>query len=125
MRCGGCHDALRRGDFKLSHYPALLELAERRTLNGLQAGVREGVDCVLMFLADAMEADDGPSWDVAGQRTGDRSDLMRRMRAKYLELDPPLPKLEFINVLLITNAVEEVFFLFSRLPPTGAAARAP
>ena len=30
-------------------------------------------------------------------------------------MEPPLPKLDLINVLLITNSVEETFFLLSKM----------
>ena len=55
------------------------------------------------------------SWDIATRLTDDRGALMRRMRGRYLESDPPLPKLDMLNVVLITNAVEEIFFLLSKL----------
>ena len=36
-------------------------------------------------------------------------------RIQYLEMDPPLRPLEAMNVVLITNTVEVVFFLISEL----------
>ena len=62
-----------------------------------------------------MEIDDGPSWELASKLVGDRSELMREMRFQYLEMDPPLKKRDLINIFLITNTVEEVFFLLSKL----------
>ena len=41
--------------------------------------------------------------------------MMRDLRSRYLEWDPPLQHLELIRVLLITNSVEEAFFLFSKM----------
>ena len=41
--------------------------------------------------------------------------MMRKLRTQFLHSDPPLPHLELINVLLITNSVEETFFLFSKM----------
>ena len=70
---------------------------------------------MLLSLVDALESDDAMSWEIARQLTGDRSDMMRRLRIQYLEIDPPLRKLELINVLLITNSVEEAFYLFSKI----------
>lgn len=51
--------------------------------------------------------------------------MMREVRVQYLELEPPLSKLELFNVLLITNSVEETFFLMAKLekefnPAAGA-----
>ena len=37
------------------------------------------------------------------------------MRGRYLESDPPLQKLDMLYVVLFTNAVEEIFFLLSKL----------
>ena len=77
--------------------------------------IRESVDGVLLALVDAMESNDEMSWDLARRLTGDRGAMMREIRTKYLERDPPLQDLELIHVLLITNSVEAAFFLFSKL----------
>ena len=92
----------------------LVELSDRPTLEGFQANIREGVDGVFLCMGDAMESDDRPSWMVASQLTGDRGELMRKMRVQYLEREPPLQRDDLINILLVTNAVEEVFFLLSK-----------
>ncbi len=94
---------------------ALIELGDRPILKQFQENICEGVDSVFLSLDDAMESDDRQSWDIATQLTHDRGGLMRRMRGKYLEADPQLPKIDMINVVLITNAVEDVFFLLSKL----------
>ena len=94
---------------------ALIELSDRPSLKQFQESICDGVDGVFLSLDNAMEGDDRQSWDIATRLTGDRGELMRRMRGKYLEADPPLQKLDMINVALITNAVEEIFFLLSKL----------
>ena len=94
---------------------ALVELGDRPSLKQFQENICEGVDSVFLSLDSAMEGDDRQSWDIATQLTGDRGQLMRTMRGRYLEADPPLPKLDMANILLITNAVEETFFLLSKL----------
>ena len=94
---------------------AMIVLADRPHLRGFQENICEGVDSVFLCLVDAMEIDDKPSWDLASQLTGDRGELMRKMRVQYLERDPPLQRLDLINILLVTNAVEEVFFLLSKV----------
>ena len=94
---------------------AMIELADRPHLKRFQENICEGVDSVFLCLVDAMEIDDKPSWDLASQLTGDRGELMRKMRVQYLEMDPPLQRLDLINILLVTNAVEEVFFLLSKV----------
>ena len=40
---------------------------------------------------------------------------MRDIRTQFLKRDPPLRHLDLLNVLLITNSVEETFFLFSKM----------
>ena len=93
-------------------------LAERpapSALNQFRTSIRESVDSVLLSMVDAMESDDGMSWDIVKQLTGDRGEMMRKVRTHYLESDPPLPKHDLIDVLLITNAVEEAFFVLSKV----------
>ena len=94
---------------------ALIELGDRPTLKQFQENICEGVDGVFLSLDYAMEGEDRQSWDIATRLTGDRGELMRRMRGKYLEADPPLPKIDMIKIVLITNAVEDIFFLLSKL----------
>ena len=93
----------------------LSNLGERSALAQFRSNICESVDGVLLSLVDALESDDAMSWEIARQLTGDRSDMMRRLRIQYLEIDPPLRKLELINILLITNSVEEAFYLFSKI----------
>ena len=93
----------------------LLEHADRPALNQFRTNICESVDSVLLSLVDAMEANDRMSWEIAKLLTGDRGAMMRKMRFQFLEMDPPLQETELINVLLITNAVEETFFLLSKL----------
>ena len=93
-------------------------LAERSTpsaLNQFRTSIRESVDSVLLSLVDAIESDDSMSWDIVKQLTSDRGEMMRKVRTHYLESDPPLRKHDLIDVLLITNAVEEAFFVLSKL----------
>ena len=94
---------------------ALLERSDWPALETFQSSICEGVDSVFLCMMDAMEIDDGPSWELASKLVGDRSELMREMRFQYLKMDPPLKKGDLINVFLITNSVVEVFFLLSKL----------
>ncbi len=94
---------------------ALLEVVGRPSLQRFGEGICEGVDTACMAMIEAMEIDDEASWEMARKLTGDRHEVMRAIRAEYLESNPPLMKPELLNVLLITNAVEEIFFLMSKL----------
>ena len=94
---------------------ALAERPARPRLNQFRTTILESVDSVLLTLVDAMESDDRMSWDIVKQLTGDRGSMMRKVRTHYMETDPPLQKHDLIDVLLITNAVEEAFFVLSKV----------
>ena len=91
------------------------DLGDRLALDQFRMSMCEGVDSVLLSLVDAIETDDRVSWEMARHLVGDRGAMMRKVRLQYLDMDPPLQELEQINVLLITNAVEEVFFVLTKL----------
>ena len=93
----------------------LAGLDDRSPLAQLRTTICESVDGVLLSLVDAMDSDDPITWDLTRQLTGDRSEMMRDIRSRHLEWDPPLRHLELIDVLLVTNSVEEAFFLFSKM----------
>ena len=84
-------------------------------LASFRTSMCEGVDSALLSLIEAVETHDSVSWELADQIIGDRGAMMRRVRHDYLDRDPPLREMEQINILLITNAVEEAFFVLSRL----------
>ena len=88
--------------------------SRRPALDQFRTSICESVDGVLLALIDAMVEDDRITWDFARALTGDRGELMRKMRIQFLEMQPPLHKVEMLNVLLVTNAVEETFFLLSK-----------
>ena len=81
----------------------------------LHTSIRESVDGVILALSDAMESNDELSWDIARQLSADRSQLMGRIRAHYLDSEPALDKVHMIRVLLTTNTVEEVFFVLEKI----------
>ena len=93
----------------------LLDLDERSALGQLRTTICESVDSVLISFIGAMESDDPMDWEFTRELTGDRSEMMRNIRTKYLQCEPPLPHVDLIHVLLITNSVEETFFLLSKL----------
>ena len=85
---------------------------------------------MLLAVADAMNSADADAWSTASRLIGDRGDLMRGMRARYAELDPPPEPSESANFMTITNKVEEVFFLLAKVEsefrpePTAAGSEA-
>ena len=94
---------------------ALGELPGRRAHNQLRVSICEGVDGVLLAVAEAMETNDEVLLDIAGRLTGNRGATMRRIRMRYLGSNTSLQANEASSVLAITNMVEEVFFFLSRL----------
>ena len=93
----------------------LADLDHGSALDQFRTNICESVDGVLLALVDAMESDDAMSWEIARKLTGERGEMMRRLRVQFLEQEPPLREVELINVLLITNAVEETFFLLAKM----------
>lgn len=93
----------------------LADVEDRSALAELRTIICESVDGVLLSLVDAMESDDPMTWDLTRKLTGDRSEMMRAIRSRYLEWEPPLQLVDLSNVLLITNVVEESFFIFSKM----------
>ena len=93
----------------------LEEIGEDSALAQFRTNVAESVDSVLLALNDAMSADDAISWELTTQLTGERGQMMREIRLGFVEREPKLSRVELIDMLLITNAVEESFFLLSKL----------
>ena len=88
---------------------------ESSALAEFRSTICESVDGVLLSLVDAMESDDQVTWDLARRLTGDRGEMMREIRTRFLNWDPPLRPPDLIRVFLVTNSVEETFFLFSKM----------
>ena len=94
---------------------ALADIDGRSEIGQLRTTVCEGVDGVLLALVDAAESDDPTDRAVAKRLTGDRGAMMRGLRTRCLQHDPPLQRADLLNVLLVTNALEETFFLFAKI----------
>ena len=89
--------------------------AQHPSLEALRLSILESVDAVLLALVDAMASNDTLSWDIATRLTGDRSAMMRRIREQFLHANTRPSNADMTNMLLTTNAVEEVFFVLSKL----------
>ena len=94
---------------------ALLDIGDRSELKQFRESMCEGVDSVFLALDHALEGDDETSWDIARALSGERDEIMRRLRGKYMESGLRLEKTDLLNVVLITNTAEEVFFMLSKL----------
>ncbi len=101
----------------------LVDIDSRSAVGQPRTIICSSVDGVLLSLVDATESDDPVDWKITREPKGDRGE-MRDIRTKYLLRDPPLQKIDLINVLPITNSVEETFFLFSKMERESNAASA-
>ena len=57
------------------------------------------------------------------QLTGDRSELLRRIRDDYITTNAPVSDSIQAGILDVTNTAGEIFFLFSRLTQEMGASR--
>ena len=68
-----------------------------------------------LSLLHAIDTGDEDFWTFSKELTGDRSELMRKMRNEYWKTDPPLDDAQHSRVIAITSSVEQIFFLLSKL----------
>ena len=83
-------------------------------LENWRRGLIEGIDAALVIVKDMVMA----GWDhglSAEELLGDRRELMRRTRSRYLGDELPLSAGERTSVLRITSIAEHVFLLLTRL----------
>ena len=94
---------------------ALIDIGDRRELKQFRESMCEGIDSSFLALERAMEGEDETSWDIAKRLSGDRGEIMRKLRGKYMETGLKLDKSDLVNVALATNTAEDIFFLLSKL----------
>ena len=88
---------------------------EAQPLESLRSRVCEGVDAVLMSLAEASRTGDQYEWTLVRQMTGERAEAMRSLRAHYAQRTDTMPCGSLAHVNAVTNLVEEVFVIFTRI----------
>ncbi len=93
----------------------LQALSDRPADRTLRTGICEGVDAVFLSLLFAIESGDDDLWPIAKKLTDDRSDVMSRMRRTYWQSELSANEVERARIMEITNTVEQVFFLLSKL----------
>ena len=90
-------------------------LPDTPSCNNLRTSICEGVDAVLLSLLLSLETGDEDYWMYMKELTGCRSELLRKVRNEYSGKEPSLDTVQHSQVITITNAVEQVFFLLSKL----------
>ena len=95
---------------------ALRELPDPPARGGtLRVSICEGVDAVLLSVLEAVETGGEDRWMYLKELTGDRSEQMRKMRNEYWKTAPSPDAGQLSRVITITNSVEQVLFLLSKL----------
>ena len=94
---------------------ALQVLPDTPSCNTLRTSICEGVDAVLLSLLHSLETGDEDFWMYTKELASCRSELMRKVRKEFWEKESSLDTAPQIQVITITNAVEQVFFLMSKL----------
>ena len=94
---------------------ALRELNEQSALHGLRTSFTEGIDAVLLSMLHAVETGDKDAWKLAKKLTGNRGEQMSTMRRRYLETERFLDDGQRAQLITVTNAAEQTFFLLSKL----------
>ena len=88
-------------------------------LRSLHAGALEGVDAMLLVAIDALQNGDADAagWRFVAQAGEDHAHRMRRVRARYLDADPPLPHPALGEMLRLSEAAEEALRVLTELEP--------
>ena len=81
----------------------------------LGGNVLEAVDVVLMTLGDAWQHGAAEDLALLGQLTGDRGDLMRRIRESYIDGERAASAEERLTLMHLTSLCERLFWLMGRL----------
>ena len=97
----------------------LCEILERlpddEDVGGLRDGLLEGIDAVVQSIVEGLTSEEPEDWAMVVQITGDRSELLRRIRSRYISNETSLSDTAQADFLTATNTAAEIFFLLSRL----------
>lgn len=83
--------------------------------SSLRDSLIEGIDVFVQTIMEGMTSNDPDDWRVITQLTGDRSQMLRDIRARYISAETSLSEAAQADILAVTNTATEIFFLLSRL----------
>ncbi len=91
-------------------------------LRSLHAAALEGVDALLHVVIDALNKGKGDAegWRLVAEAGEGHAERIRKIRARYLDADPPLPHRELGEMLRLSEAVEDALRVLSELEPAFA-----
>ena len=91
-------------------------------LRSLHAGVLEGVDALLHAVIRALDKGKGDAagWRLVARAGEDHAQRVRRIRARYLDADPPLSQPAVGEMLRLSEAAEEALRVLFELEPAFA-----
>ncbi len=94
-------------------------------LGGLVARFVEGLDFVLMTMLDALESGDREALELLSHITGDRSDLVERIRQGFLADETDVSAADRAVLLDVTSTFERVVWMVQRLARLVESGRRP
>ncbi|MDE2911480.1 MAG: Na/Pi symporter [Paracoccaceae bacterium] len=91
-------------------------------LRALHASALEGVDALLLAAIDALDKGmgDAAGWRLVALAGEDHAQRMRKIRARYLDADPPLSHQALGEMLRLNAAVEDALRVLAELEPAFA-----
>ncbi len=81
----------------------------------LRDGLLEGIDAVVQSIVEGLTSKEQEDWAMVVHITSDRSELMRRIRGRYISNETSVSDTVRADFLTATNTAAEIFFLLSRL----------
>ena len=93
----------------------LNELPNDEATGQLRTVLVEGIDTVVLVIIDGLSSGEPEHWTMLIQLTGDRTELLTRIRGQYVTDVAPANEAVQASIVKVTNTAGEIFFLFSRL----------
>lgn len=84
-------------------------------LRVLGSSMLESLDAILLTAAEAFQAPDGEDLGWLVKLTGDRSEMMEKLRGEYLAAESTLPREEKVALLYLTGLFERVVWLLRQV----------
>lgn len=81
----------------------------------LRHSLLEGIDAVVQSIVHGLTSNEPGDWEIIIQLTGDRSELLGRIRNRYVSHETSMREATQADILAVTNTATEIFFLLSLL----------